>query len=180
MRTTARYREHVYPHSIQGAALLLALVFMLMLAMIAATVMRTAILQLHMAGNDQFQEEAFHQVQAVATELSLESNNFRLDTEAGDVNCPTFSAAPECDLKLLPQLVHTEVPDGIALDYRIIRQEPMLLRGFPVRESIDKASSSTRFDAAIFEISVRIDGSSRKLGNAHMVQGIAVRVPSSR
>ena len=48
------------PQAQRGAVLLLALVFMLMVAIIAATSMRTSILQLHMAGNDQFVEEAFH------------------------------------------------------------------------------------------------------------------------
>jgi hypothetical protein len=180
VRVNALYRKYGYFQPHRGAVLLLALVFMLMLAMITATVMRTAIMQLHMAGNDQFLEEAFHHAQAVVTELSLDATNFQLDTQAGDVNCSSLSAAPECDLKLLPQLVHTEVPEGIVLDYRVTRQQPLLLRGFPIRESMDKVSSSTRFDAAIFEISARIDGSSEKLGNAHIVQGIAVRVPASR
>lgn len=164
----------------RGAVLLLALVFMLMMAMIAATVMRTGILQLHMAGNDQFLEEAFHQAQAVATELSLDSANFLLDSQAGEVNCSVSSEDAECDYRRLPIPRHAETAEGVALEYRITRQEPLLWQGFPVRESQGTVSSSTGFDAALFEISVRIDGSAAKLGSAHVVQGIAVRVPSGR
>ena len=168
------------PQAQRGAVLLLALVFMLMVAIIAATSMRTSILQLHMAGNDQFVEEAFHRAQAVVTELSLGADNFRLEMEAGDVNCPAGSDDPDCDYDLLPAPAHTTTPDGVALDYRITRQPPLLWRGFPVRESEGMASSAMRFDAAIFEISVKTDGSAEKQGSAHVVQGIAVRVPANR
>jgi hypothetical protein len=170
--------RHVGSH--RGAVLLLALVFMLMLAIVAATVMRTAIFQLQMAGNDQFHEEAFHQAQAVATQLSLDSDNFLLDTTAGEVNCPAQTVDDECDYNLLPAVMRAGMPEGVLLDYRIQRQEPLLWRGFPVRESQNSASSATRFDAAIFEIRVRVDGSGEKLGNAHIAQGIAVRVPANR
>lgn len=163
-----------------GAALLLSLVFMLMLAMIAATTMRTGILQLHMAGNDQFVEEAFHQAQAVATELSLHADSFPLDTDAGDVICRKASVDTDCDYRLLPASAYTQIPQGVSLDYRVTRQEPLLWHGFPVRESERTVSSSTRFDAAIFEISVSIDGSEKKLGSAHIVQGVAVRIPVVR
>ena len=66
------------------------------------------------------------------------------------------------------------------IDYRVIRQDPLLWRGLPVSEAQDAASSSSSFDAAIFEIDVRIDGSEKRLGSAHIVQGIAVRVPAVR
>jgi hypothetical protein len=80
----------------------------------------------------------------------------------------------------LPVLQYAQTPEGVSLDYRITRREPLLWRGFPGRESERSVSSSTRFDAAMFEISVRIDGSERKLGSARMVQGVAVRVPAVR
>jgi hypothetical protein len=166
------------PEVNRGAALLLAMVFMLMLTMIAAMVMRTGHLQLRMAGNDQFLEEAFHLAQAVATELSLGADNFPLDTEAGDVICPQASEDIECDYRLLPAPQFAQTPEGVSIDYRITRQEPRLWHGFPIRESEHSVSSSIRFDAAIFDISVRINGSERKLGSAHIVQGIAVRVPA--
>jgi PilX N-terminal len=180
MRVTSRRLEAMHPNSNRGAALLLALVFMLLLAIVAATVMRTGALQLRMAGNDQFLEEAFHQAQAVATRLSLDARNFPLDMEAGDVNCPQSSEDPGCDYRLLTVPSDAQLPEGVSLDYRVIRKDPLRWRGFSVRESEGVASSSASFDAAIFDIDVRIDGSGKKLGSAHSVQGIAVRVPASR
>ena len=163
-----------------GAVLLLAMVFMLMLAMIAATVMQTALLQLRMAGNDQFLEEAFHKAQAIATELSLDTDNFSLEGGVGYTNCPIGVKDINCSRSQLPVPASAVVPTGVTLDYRVTRQEPLLWRGFPIREAQDTVSSSNSFDAAIFEIDVRIDGSQKRLGSAHIVQGIALRVPALR
>ena len=163
-----------------GAVLLLALVFMLMLAMIAATVMQTAILQLRMAGNDQFLDEAFYKAQAIATELSLIPDNFTLEGGVGYTNCPVGVQALNCDRSQLSVPASAVVPTGVTLDYRVTRQDPLLWRGFPSRESQDTVSSSNSFDAAIFEIDVRIDGSGKRLGSTYVVQGIAVRVPAFR
>jgi hypothetical protein len=164
----------------RGVVLLLALVFMLMLAIVAATVMQTAILQLHMAGNDQFLEEALHKAQAIATELSLTPENFSFEGGVGSTNCPVGVEDINCDRSQLSVPASAVVPKGVTLDYRVTRQDPLLWRGFPIRESQDTASSSNSFDAAIFEIDVRIDGSEKRLGSAHIVQGIAVRVAAFR
>ncbi len=158
--------------------MLLALVFMLLMSIVAAMVMQTAILQLHMAGNDQFLEEAFHKVQAIATELSLNPDNFILEEGIGHTNCPLGAPGPDCDSSALQVPAGAVVPAGVELDYRITRQDPLLWRGFPLRESQGTVSSSSNFDAVPFEISVRINGSQKRLGTAHIVQGIAVRVPA--
>jgi Tfp pilus assembly protein PilX len=161
----------------RGAVLLLALVFMLMLAMIAATVMQTAVMQLHMAGNDQFLEEAFYQAQAIVTEVSVDIENFSMEDSVGASNCPVGGSGVQCDRRELHIAAAATTVDGVAVDYRVTRLEPLLWRGFPIRESQDRASSSDSFDAAIFEISARIDGSDAHLGNAHIVRGVALRVP---
>lgn len=172
--TTRRLRRD------HGVILLLVMVFLLMLAIVAATVVQTAGLQLRMAGNDQFVEEAVYQVQAIATELSLSPENFLLEGGVGYSNCPVGGQGPACDRSLLTAPVSAIAPEGVKLEYRVTRQDPLLWRDFPIRESQGTASSSGRFDAAIFEIDVRINGSERRLGTAHVVQGIALRVPVLR
>ena len=164
----------------RGVILLLALVFMLLLAIVTGTVMQTAIQQLHMTGNDQFLEEAFHQAQAIATELSLDPDNFSLAGGIDDSNCPAGAQDLECDRYQLQIPVSAGTATGTDISYRVTRQAPLLWRGFPLRESQDTVSSSANFDAAIFEISVGIDGSGKRLGSAHIAQGIAVRVPVMR
>lgn len=162
----------------RGAVLLLALVFMLMLGMIAATVMQTAILQLRMAGNDQFLEEVLQKAQAIADQLSLEADNFPLSGQVGDINCPQHLEDPECTRTQLQVPESADITQSVALQYRVTRREPLVWKGFPIREAQSAVSSSSSFDAALFEIDVRIDGSAARLGSAHVVQGIVVRVPA--
>jgi hypothetical protein len=165
---------------LRGAVLFLALIFMLMLALVAATIMQTAVLQLHMAGNDQFLEEAIHRAQAIVTELSLNPEHFTLDGGVGHTNCPSESQFPGCDQRDLEKPRLAQVPVGVTVEYRVTRQAPPLWKTFPFRESQDRVSSSANFGAATFEISARVDGSENRLGNAHVVQGIAVKVPIVR
>jgi hypothetical protein len=173
-----RAQERLQPN--RGAVLLLALIFILMLAVIAVTVLQTAVLQLRMAGNDQFLEENLHMAQAIATELSLNPENFSLDGEVGHTNCPAGGQGLNCDRRELQEPRLAQASAGLEIDYRVTRQDPLLWKSFPIREPQGKVSSSTSFGAAIFEINVRIDGGKNPLGNAHIVQGIAVRVPALR
>jgi type II secretory pathway pseudopilin PulG len=178
VRRTGLYTQKSKLKLDHGAVLLLAMVFMLMLAMIAATVMQTAILQLHMAGNDQFLEEAISTAQAMTDELSLNTGNFPLRGDVGDTNCPPGDEDPRCSFSQLEIPRSAVMAEGIALNYRVTRQEPLLWKGFPIREAEASVSSSNSFDAALYEIDVHIDGSARRLGSAHIIQGIAVRVPA--
>ena len=158
-----------------GTVLILALVFMLMLAVISTTAMHTALLQLRMAGNDQFLEEAFHKAEAIADELSQSPDNFLLDTEVGHSNCPPDPKILDCEFRLLPVPVSASTSEGYEIDYRITRQDPLLWQDFPMRESQATVPNSRTFDAAIFEVDVRVDGSRKRRGSAHVVQGVAVR-----
>ena len=166
--------------SSRGAVVLLAMVFILLLSLVAATVLQSAIFQLHMAGNDQFLEEAIYRAQAIAAEVSLNPGSFSLAGGVGDTNCPEEDEAPECHRNHLRLPSSANDLEEFALSLRVTRQDPLLLKGFPFRESEDAVSSSNSFDAAIFEIDVRLNGSGVRLGSARIVQGIAVRVPAFR
>jgi hypothetical protein len=155
------------------------MVFMLMLAVIAGSVMQNGVLEFHMAGNDQFQEEAFQRAQAIASELSRDPGNFSLAGGVGYTLCSSKDNDPECDGISLGVPLSAVVPEGVELTYRVIRQGPRLLQSFPLREAQGLASGSGMFDAAIFEVSVHLDGSDRRLGSAQVVQGMAVRLAAS-
>ena len=164
----------------RGAILLLSLIFILMLALIAGMVIQAAILQLHMAGNDRFLEEAIHKAQAIVTELSLTPKNFSLEGGVGHTNCPMDAQILNCDLQKLKIPGSAHASQDVEIDYRVTRVEPLMWESFPLRESQKNTSSSSGFGAANFEISVRIDGGESRLGKANIVQGIAVRVPVLR
>lgn len=159
-----------------GAILLLAMVFMLLLAILATTVLRGASLQLHMAGNHQFQEDALQRVLAVGEELSHQPGNFLLRGDVGFTNCPADSQRDDCDVKQLQAPRAAQVPAGIQLDYRVVRQGPRYISGSALRESQQTVSSARHFQAAVFEIDISVDGSAQRLGNARLVRGVALRI----
>ena len=157
----------------RGAVLLIAMIFLLLLAIIAGTVTQTSILEFFMAGNAQFREEAFQEAQAVVTEIAADIDNFPVVGQVGYTLCKTSGTG--CNTTLGPLTANA----GTKADYRVVRRGPLILESLPFRQGESQGSSSPNFDAVIFEIDVAIDGSDSKLGSAEVVQGMAVRVASS-
>jgi Tfp pilus assembly protein PilX len=174
------HRSSCFAPGSDGAILLLALVFLLLLSIVAARVMKTGALQLRMSGNDQFAEEAVQQAQAVATEVSLEPRNFLLESMIDDTNCLPADPRDDCTFARLLTPHTAQLDASLQLQLQVTRQDPLVWRGMPIRESQHSASSSNSFDAALFEVEVAIDGSERRLGSARVVRGIAVRMPALR
>jgi hypothetical protein len=164
----------------RGAVLLLAMIFLLLLAMIAGTTMHTSILEFRMAGNDQFREEAFQKAQAVATALSQNAANFPVTGGVGYTICKAGDSDAACNISSInvPAAV-AAVPAGVTVEYRVQRQGPMIMESLPFRQSQSEVSSSLAFDAALFEAAVAVDGSAVRLGRAEVAQGVARLVASS-
>lgn len=164
----------------RGAVLLLSMIFLLLLAMIAGTVMHTSVLEFRMAGNDQFREEAFQKAQAIATALSEDTDNFPVTGGVGYTICQAGDGDAACDVSsIVVDATVAAVPAGTTLVYRVERQGPMIMESLPFRQSQSNASSSLAFDAALFEANVSVDGSSARLGRAGVAQGVARLVASS-
>ena len=160
-----------------GAILLLAMMFLLLLAIVSASVTQTGILELKMAGNWQFQEEAYQRAQAIASALARDRNNFPVVGGVGYTLCPKGDNAMECNAKQflnVPQGV-LDVSPGVNLSYRVQRKGP-LLQALPVRLSQQQVSSSSGFSAAVFEIAVTVDGAPARLGSSEIAVGVARRV----
>jgi type II secretory pathway pseudopilin PulG len=165
----------------RGAVLLLAMIFLLLLAMVAGTVMQTSILESRMAGNEQFREEAFQRAQAVASALSEDPSNFPVSGEVGYTICAGGDTYAECTSDLTLTL-SSEVTSSLVdsdVTYRVERQGPLFLETLPFRQREGATSSSLAFDAAIFEAQVEVDGSASRLGRAEVAQGVAILVASS-
>jgi len=158
----------------------MAMIFLVLLALIAGTVMRTGVQEFQMAGNAQFREEAFQRAQAIAEEISENLNNFPVIGDVGYLICTAADTETDCNTSNFIQDPNSAiVPAGVALNYRVERQGPKFLESLPFRQSEADVSSSPAFDAAVFEVSVDVDGSSQRLGSAEVVQGMAVVVASS-
>jgi hypothetical protein len=170
-------------HSLHsGTVLLLAMVFLLLLAILAGTLMQTGILELRMAANNQFREQAFQKSQAIASALSQDVDNFLLVGDVGFTLCKNAASGAQCDKSRFITLDSSleKVPQGVKVNYQVVRMGPLITPGLPMRESQGAVSSLLAYDAAVFEVQVELDGGSVNLGSAEVVQGIAVLVASSQ
>jgi hypothetical protein len=157
----------------EGIVLLLALVFVLLLALIAGMIVQSGTLQLHMAGNDQYREEASQTAQAIAAEISLHPENFSLAATVGHVRCAPGATDPDCASTDLQGLGSGSVASGYEIDYRVTRREPLLWEDTSPRGAPPGAPG---VDVGIFEIDVRVEGVGSMPGRARVIQGVAVPV----
>ena len=164
-----------------GAVLLLAMVFMLLLATLAATGMATSIMEIRMAANDQFKEQAFQTAQAFAAAISRDTENFHVSGGVGFTICKNQMSSPNCDASKFVTLGSSldHVSSGVPVDYLVERMGPLLVPGMPFRQSQNSVSSVLAYDAAIFEARVIVDGADVNLARAEVAQGIAVLVSNS-
>lgn len=169
------------PSRSRGAVLIISLVFLLLLAMVATTVMQTSISETQMAGNSQFREEAFQRVQAIAMAIANDRDNFPTTGDVGYVLCNTVATGvagcDETSITLDNDIV--TYPTGVTLDYWVTREGPEILDSPPFRESESSTSSVTSYDAAVFEAHASYDGGAARLGRAEVAQGVAIKIVSS-
>ena len=165
----------------KGVVLLLAMVFLLLLAILSATAMQTGILEFRMVGNEQFQEEAFQAAQAIVSAISSNGDNFPEASEVGATICKVGDSSPACHETVYITLDSglETVPPGVEVAYRVERVGPLYLPELPVRLAQTSVSSSLAYNAAVFETQVRIDGTGVNLGVAELAQGVALLVANS-
>ncbi|MFT5709771.1 MAG: type II secretory pathway pseudopilin PulG [Halioglobus sp.] len=165
----------------KGAVLLLAMVFLLLLAVLAGTSMQASILQVRMASNELFQEEAFQRALAIVDAIGIESDNFPVEGQVGHTLCKTSDSANYCDSQQTVKIDRRvlDFPEGLDVAFEVERMAPLFLQSLPVRRSQQFVSSSLAYDAAVFEIHAKVDGHERGLGTAEAVRGVALLVPSS-
>lgn len=162
----------------RGMVLALAMVFLLVLAVIAGGAMRSAALAFYLAGNDQFKEQALQQAESIVADLTRAPDNFPLSTRVGESLCnPLSEDSSDCSGVIpVPVAPGDWLPPGVKTDYRVIRQGPLLLGRLPVRLEQSRVSSSRAYRAAVFEARAEVDGSAVRLGSAGVAQGLAVLV----
>jgi hypothetical protein len=156
------------------------MVFLLLLAMIAASVMQTSAMELRMAGNDQFREQAFQKVQGIASVISSRAENFPTLSPISYLLCANRAATDGCDADMAAlEASIVAVSPGVSLSYSVERRGPAVLKALPFRIEQGAATSSLAYDMAVFETLVQLDGSAGRRGSAQVVLGIAIAVTDS-
>lgn len=139
---------------VRGVILVLALVYLFLLALVAAAVLKSAALHVRMAGNDQFAAAAEVRARAVAREVSRYPANFDAGMAAGAVRCVLADADSGCDAGGLAALPATLA--GANIDYRVVRRAPLELAAVPLAVG-EEGDPHERF--ALFEVQVRVGDS---------------------
>ena len=164
----------------RGAVLSLAMIFLLLMAMVATTVMQTSVLEFRMAGNDQFREEIFQKVEGIAEAITERQGNFPVAGDVGYTVCLDNTTTTGCSADLLALGASViSVPTGVTVNYTVERQGPRLLSRLPFRQSQGSSSSSRAYDVALFETNAKVDGGSVGLGTAEVAHGVAVVIVNS-
>ena len=157
--------------------LIIALIFLLLISLVAATAAETSTLQLQMAGNNQSRVEAQQRVLAILDAIMDDKDNTPIVGDIGYKICDTSSIDVSCDQTLISLASSvTTVPSGADKDYYVTRMGP-LETDAPVM-SEDMASSASAYKVARYEITASFDGSAARLGNSSIVQGVQVKIPA--
>jgi len=134
----------------RGAILILVLVYLSLLALVSASAMLSAALQVRMAGNEQFAAEARAQARAIANAVAHDPTNFDPEAVVGLARCVMADAAAGCasgGLARLPAPL-----EAAATDYRVVRRAPAELADVRLGAG-EEENPEIRF--ALFEVQVR-------------------------
>lgn len=158
----------------RGAILVVALLFLLLLALVAATVMQNSLFEVQMAGNDQFREEAFQRVEAITTAIAADIANFPVVGGVGYTICKTGAGAG-CDLSTIALTsAVTDAPAGVQLNYTVVRLAPLYTeRPWVRRSERDVCGASCKY--AYFETNASYAGGDLRLGNAAVARGVELQ-----
>jgi hypothetical protein len=160
-----------------GAALIIALLFLLLITIVATTGAENSTLQLQMAGNEQSRVEAMQQTMAVVDAIIDDADNSPIVGGVGFKICDTASTDNSCDLTEIElETAVTTVPSGVTIDYFVTRVGPLEVDAPIMSEEL--ASSASAYKFARQEITASINGTDARLGSSTVVQGMQVRIPS--
>ena len=161
----------------QGAALIVALLFLLLITLVATTGAENSTLQLQMAGNEQSRVEALQQNMAVLDAIIDDPDNTPVVGGVGFKICDLASTDASCDLTEIDlDSTVTTVPTGVGIDYFVTRVGPLEVDAPSMSEEL--ASSASAYKFARQEITATVDGTDARLGNSTVVQGMQVRIPA--
>lgn len=156
-----------------GAILLLALLFLMLLGIVSATVVQTGTLQMRMSLNEQLQMEAHQDARALARAMLAIPGNFDSDQAVGSTRCVVEQVEQGCGLGGLQPPEYQPMTQDAKIEYRVMRQGPEFIENPPLLESQDGASVAR---VALFEVQVLLDGSDVGLGSAEAMLGVMLQL----
>ena len=166
---SARIPAKQYEH---GAILVTSLVFLAVVGLLAMSSMRSSIIGVRLAQNEEARFAAIGMAQALTEALSGSPASTPVIGGVGFSNCTAGETS--CSLYSV-SLPAGHVADSVAAGYLNARVERMTPPEKPPPRVLE--SSVDKFSAASFRVVATYDRSQEGLGRAQLVEGIIVLVP---
>ena len=157
--------------------MIIALIFLLMISLVATTAAENNTLQLRMAGNDQLRASAQQRVMAILDAILDDTDNTPVIGGIGYKICDANATDTSCDQTLITVGASiVSAPASTSTDYFVTRSGPLETDAPVMHESI--ASSASAFKVARYEVTASFQGDQARLGNSTVVQGITIKIPA--
>lgn len=164
----------------RGAALFTALMFLIIITMLSLAAMRSSVLALHMASNQELKNTAFQRAQAVVDSALADSGNMPTLGQVDATNCLAGDTDPDCTTKgvvLADSFLSTETDlfDGDASDGEVTARVKRLA---PLEAPAPRAigTSASIYSVATFQVSGSYDMTPVGQGGAQIVEGVMVLI----
>jgi len=165
-------------HRQSGAVLLVAMVFLLLIAMLSTTTMSTSTMEVLMAGNEQSRVEALERSQAIVEVLGEDNATYRVQT-VGYMRCSASHSHSNCDTVTANDLLITNTDVlGLLSAATVSYSAEFYYEGGVPAVSLGNASGQS-YSAAYFDIDVSYDDVNPRGGASEVSQGVGIRVPTS-
>ena len=165
------------PLRANGAILLLALLFLLLIGMVSGAVVHSGTLQVRLALNEQLHVGAMQDARMLAQALLAEPENFLADQPVGTARCRTIAAEHLCDVAGLKLPVDLSGWEAGEVDFRVRRSGPEVALMPAGSAPAHERSGHSLVPVALFEIEVLVDRAHLGLGTAEAIRGVALVLP---
>jgi len=163
-----------------GVALIIALVFLTLIALMSTVSMQSSRLAVYMAGNEQARLDAGQRAQSVIDAFADEADSFRVTT-MGYLRCNAGHSDSECDAGANLAIANSDVATLVSGATELTFSSEFYYEATSVPEaSLGSGNESGgAYGAAYFDVMALYDNSDNRGGRAEISQGIGVRVPTS-
>lgn len=170
-----------YKHQ-SGAALFVALMFLIIITMLSLAAMRSSMLELRMASNQELKNTAFQHAQAVLDATIGDSGNMPTLAGVGDTNCMGSDpgASGTCELSSVELdegylATNTEFFDGDITDGEVYSRVTRLA---PLERAAPRSigTSLSTFSVATYEVDAVYDLSNIGQGRARLREGLMLLI----
>ncbi len=159
----------------EGAALITALIFLVIITMLSLSSMRSSMLELRQASNDEIRIAAFEGAQAVIDSVLDSPANMPVVGDVGYTVCSgNWDGCDQTNLTL-PAGLYTEFVNEGLVQVRVERLGPAFR---PPPRGL--GTSARMLTAAAFQIDATYDLTEIGRGNSEITQGVLIVVPKSQ